>query len=61
MTKYLLLLTLLVSANSFSAVNKWVDKNNQVHYSDQAPPADAKTKPSAKPKTPGAASDTRHR
>jgi len=40
--RYMLVLSLFVNTNGYAAVNKWVDKNNQVHYSDQPPPADAK-------------------
>jgi hypothetical protein len=34
---------LLISCNSHAALNKWVDANGKVHYSD-TPPADAKVK-----------------
>ncbi|OGS99229.1 MAG: hypothetical protein A3K04_11425 [Gallionellales bacterium RBG_16_56_9] len=44
MNKYLLILLMLVSANAFSELNKWVDANGQVHYSDIPPPPDANTK-----------------
>lgn len=37
-----LLLFGLISANAYSAVNKWVDDKGQVHYSDQAPPTDTR-------------------
>ena len=30
--------------NAFAEVNKWVDENNRVHYSDQPPPSSAKSK-----------------
>jgi hypothetical protein len=31
---------LLASLNSHAALNKWVDSDGNVHYSDEAPPAD---------------------
>lgn len=34
----LLLVSLLSSANVFSASYKWVDENNQTHYTEQPPP-----------------------
>ena len=47
MHKYLflyLMLTsaMLTSANVWGAVNKWVDSQGRIHYSDQTAPADAK-------------------
>lgn len=44
MIKYLLLLLILTSTNAFAEINKWVDSNGKVHYSDQPPPPDAKPK-----------------
>lgn len=44
MNKYLLLLLMLVSANAFPSLNKWVDADGQVHYSDVPPPPDANAK-----------------
>lgn len=44
MNKYLLIFLMLVSANAFSELNKWVDANGRVHYSDVPPPPDANTK-----------------
>jgi len=44
MHKYLLILLILTSTNTFAAISKWVDSNGQVHYSDQPPPSDAKAK-----------------
>lgn len=41
MNKYLLLLLMLVSANAFPALTKWVDADGQVHYSDVPPPPNA--------------------
>ena len=42
MSKFLLILLTLASANTFAAVSKWVDAQGRVHYSDQPPPPDAK-------------------
>ena len=42
MKKYLLILLVLSSANAFAGLNKWVDENGKVHYSDQPPPANVK-------------------
>jgi len=42
MNKYLVLFFLLNSTFCFGAVNKWVDEQGHVHYSDQAPPKDSK-------------------
>jgi Domain of unknown function (DUF4124) len=44
MSKFLLILLMLASANAFAAISKWVDAQGQIHYSDQPPPADAKAK-----------------
>jgi hypothetical protein len=38
MGKFLLILMMLASANSFAEISKWVDDQGQVHYSDQPPP-----------------------
>ena len=43
MYKFLLILSILASANALAGVNKWVDDQGQVHYSDQAPPTNTKT------------------
>lgn len=42
MSKFLLILLMLSSANAFAAISKWVDAQGQVHYSDQPPPPEAK-------------------
>jgi hypothetical protein len=42
MSKTLLTLLILATANSFAAVSKWVDSQGQVHYSDELPPAEVK-------------------
>jgi hypothetical protein len=44
MKNCLMVLLMMFGMNAFAEVNKWVDENNQVHYSDQPPPAIAKTK-----------------
>lgn len=44
MKKILLLGLMLTGANVFAGHNKWVDAEGKVHYSDQAPPPDAKVK-----------------
>jgi hypothetical protein len=38
MGKFLLILLILASTNTYAAINKWVDSQGQVHYSDQPPP-----------------------
>ena len=38
MGKYLLILLMLATTNTFAAIIKWVDDQGQVHYSDQVPP-----------------------
>lgn len=42
MKRLLLVLLVLISANALAALNKWVDANGKVHYSDQMPPANVK-------------------
>jgi flagellar motility protein MotE (MotC chaperone) len=42
MSKFLLILLMLASANTFAAVSKWVDAQGRVHYSDQPPPPEVK-------------------
>lgn len=44
MGKFLLILSLLASTNAFAAINKWVDDQGRVHYSDQPPPANMQPK-----------------
>lgn len=44
MKKYLLILLMLSSSGAFAALNKWVDEDGKVHYSDQPPPANVKSK-----------------
>jgi hypothetical protein len=38
MGKFLLILLMMAGTNAFAEVNKWVDGQGRVHYSDQAPP-----------------------
>jgi hypothetical protein len=52
MSKFLLILLMLASANTFAAISKWVDAQGRVHYSDQPPP------PEVKAETLRSASDT---
>lgn len=42
MKKYSLIFLVLASTSAFAALNKWVDADGQVHYSDSAPPPNAK-------------------
>jgi hypothetical protein len=44
MNRYLMIFLMLASANGFGAVNKWVDSDGNVHYSDQSPPPETKAK-----------------
>jgi hypothetical protein len=44
MCKFLLIFLILASANAFAEVNKWVDDQGRVHYSDQAPPPEVQAK-----------------
>lgn len=44
MKRYLPILLMLSSASAFAALNKWVDEDGKVHYSDQPPPANVKSK-----------------
>jgi hypothetical protein len=38
MGKFLLILLMLATTNTFAGIIKWVDDQGQVHYSDQVPP-----------------------
>lgn len=54
MKKFLTMLLLLCSTTAFAALNKWVDAEGKVHYSDEQPPANVKsetlrTSPAAAP------------
>lgn len=44
MSKFLLIFLMLASANAFAEVNKWVDDQGRVHYSDQAPPPEVQAR-----------------
>jgi len=44
MKNSLMVLLMMFGINAFAEVNKWVDENNQVHYSDQPPPVNANIK-----------------
>jgi hypothetical protein len=44
MSKFLLTLLMLASTSTFAEINKWVDDQGQVHYSDRLPPPDVKPK-----------------
>ena len=50
-----LLLFGLLSFNAHGEVNKWVDDNNRVHYSDQPPPANTQVTPLITTATPATA------
>ncbi len=41
---YLFVLSVF-SCNVYAGINKWVDENNQIHYSDQPAPANVKATP----------------
>lgn len=43
MKKFLTLLLLLTSTAASAALNKWVDSEGKVHYSDQPPPPNVKS------------------
>lgn len=44
MRQLIAIVSLLVAATStFAGITRWVDENGKVHYSDQPPPATAKT------------------
>jgi Domain of unknown function (DUF4124) len=44
MSKFLLILLILASTNTYAVINKWVDDQGQVHYSDEQPPSQVKPK-----------------
>jgi len=44
MNKYLLILLIFSCTSAVAAISKWVDSSGQVHYSDQPPPPDARSK-----------------
>ena len=43
--KFLTLLFGLLSFTAYADINKWVDENNQIHYSDQPAPSNVKKVP----------------
>lgn len=43
MKNFLLILLILASASTFAGLNKWVDADGKVHYSDQPPPANVES------------------
>jgi hypothetical protein len=43
MRKILLILLMLAGANAYAGINKWVDADGKVHYSDQPPPVNVKS------------------
>lgn len=51
---YLIVLSVL-SFNVYAGINKWVDENNQIHYSDQPAPANVKATPLSTPVEPASA------
>lgn len=44
MKKFLAILLLLSATAAFAELNKWVDAQGKVHYSDEPPPANVKSK-----------------
>lgn len=61
MKNCLLIALMLFTGHAYAGVNKWLDENNHVHYSDQPPPANAKARklaPVADPGTPAASGVT---
>jgi hypothetical protein len=44
MRKFLLILLIFASTNTFAELSKWTDADGKVHYSDQPPPANVKAK-----------------
>lgn len=52
MHKYLIVLLVIASSTSYAAANKWIDAQGKVHYSDQSPPAHAKSQSTLNINTP---------
>lgn len=52
MKRALLLLLLSLSFSAHAALNKWVDKDGNIHYSDGPPPPEANSKVLTPPKAP---------
>ena len=44
MNRYLTIILILASANSSGAINKWVDSDGNVHYSDHPPSVESTSK-----------------
>ncbi len=44
MKNILIILLAMFGMNAYAEINKWVDENNQMHYSDQQPPVSAKAR-----------------
>lgn len=40
----LMVLLMMFGINAYAEINKWVDENGRVHYSDQPPPVSIKTR-----------------
>jgi len=53
MKNFLLVLLSLFCINAYAEVNKWVDEQGRVHYSDQPPPSNAKRVLISAPKAKG--------
>jgi hypothetical protein len=49
MKRYLSVCLLLLSFSAYGALTKWVDADGTVHYSDEPPPVNVKTKTLATP------------
>ena len=52
MKRYLPICLLLLSFSAYGALTKWVDADGKVHYSDEPPPVNVKTKTLATPHEP---------
>ena len=52
MKRYLPICLLLLSFSAYGALTKWVDADGKVHYSDEPPPDNVKTKTLATPHEP---------
>jgi hypothetical protein len=44
MKNFMLVILMMFCVSAFAEVNKWVDENNRVHYSDEPPPSSTKSK-----------------
>ncbi len=52
MKRYLPICLLLLSFSAYGALTKWVDADGKVHYSDEPPPDNVKTKTLTAPRDP---------